>query len=74
MTRRRRGDLVAALDAAQAASDPEADAVVDDALDVDSADEAEASVEATDDEETLRGDESGEEPESHRTRRPSRPS
>ena len=42
-------DLVAALDAAAAASDPEADAVVADALDIDSADEAEASVEATDD-------------------------
>jgi len=57
-------DLVAALDAAQAASDPEADAVVADALDVDSADEAEASVEATDDEETaFESDESGDEPE-----------
>jgi transcriptional antiterminator NusG len=44
-------DLVAALDAVEAAADPEADAVVDDALDIDSVDEAEASVEATDDEE-----------------------
>ncbi len=57
-------DLVAALDAAAAASDPEADAVVADALDIDSADEAEASVEATDDEETaFESDESGDEPE-----------
>jgi transcriptional antiterminator NusG len=57
-------DLLAALDAAQAASDPEADAVVKDALDIDSADEAEASVEATDDEESaFEKDESGEEPE-----------
>jgi transcription termination/antitermination protein NusG len=44
-------DLVAALDAVEAAADPEADAMVDDALDIDSADEADASVEATDDEE-----------------------
>ena len=57
-------DLLAALDAAQAANDPEADAVVDDALDVDSADEAEASVEATDDEEdAVEADEAGGEPE-----------
>ena len=62
--------LDAALDAARAASDPEADAVVEDALDVDSADEAEASVEATDDEETAfesggsgESGESGDEPE-----------
>jgi transcriptional antiterminator NusG len=57
-------DLLAALDAAQAAIDPEADAVVADALDVDSADEAEASVEATDDEEAaFETDESGDEAE-----------
>ena len=43
-------DLTAALDAAQLAADPEADAVVEDALDVDSSDEADASVAATDDE------------------------
>jgi len=43
-------DLEAALDAVEAATDPEADAVVEDALDIDSADEAEAAVEATDDE------------------------
>ena len=57
-------DLLAALDAAQAASDPEADAVVADALDIDSADEAEASVEATDDEESaFEAEESDNEPE-----------
>ncbi len=43
-------DLDAALDAVALAADPEADAVVADALQVDSADEAEAAVEATDDE------------------------
>ena len=43
-------DLEAALDAIESAADPEADAVVNDALDIDSADEADASVEATDDE------------------------
>jgi transcription termination/antitermination protein NusG len=40
-----------ALDALQSASDPEADAVVDDALDVETADEAEAAAEAVEDEE-----------------------
>jgi transcriptional antiterminator NusG len=39
-------DLDAVLDAMAEASDPEADAVVDDALDIDSADEAEAAVDA----------------------------
>ncbi len=43
-------DLDAALSATEVAADPEADALVDDALDVDSVDEAEAAVEATDDE------------------------
>ncbi|MFT2690680.1 transcription termination/antitermination protein NusG [Clavibacter zhangzhiyongii] len=43
-------DLTAALDAMESVDDPEADAIVEDALDVDSADEAEAAVEATDDE------------------------
>ena len=42
--------LDAALDAVALAADPEADAVVADALEIDSADEAEAAVEATDDE------------------------
>ena len=42
--------LDAALDAVALAADPEADAVVADALEVDSSDEAEAAVEATDDE------------------------
>ena len=44
------GDLSGLLDALDAAVDPEADAVVEDALDIDSADEADASVAATDDE------------------------
>ncbi|WP_440695402.1 transcription termination/antitermination protein NusG [Clavibacter nebraskensis] len=43
-------DLTAALDAMESVEDPEADAIVEDALDIDSADEAEAAVEATDDE------------------------
>ena len=43
-------NLDAALDAVALAADPEADAAVADALEVDSADEAEAAVEATDDE------------------------
>ena len=45
--------LTELLDALDAAIDPEADAVVDDALDIDSPEEAEAAAEATDDEETL---------------------
>ena len=44
------GDLAGLLEALDAAIDPEADAIVDDALDIDSIDEAEAAVEATDDE------------------------
>jgi transcriptional antiterminator NusG len=44
-------DLDAVLDAMAEAADPEADAVVDDALEIDSADEAEAALEATEDEE-----------------------
>jgi transcriptional antiterminator NusG len=43
-------DLAALLAALDAATDPEADALVDDALDIDSADEAEASVAAATDE------------------------
>jgi transcriptional antiterminator NusG len=39
-----------ALDALEDSVDPEADAIVEDALDIDSADEAEAAAEATDDE------------------------
>ncbi|AYF98159.1 transcription termination/antitermination protein NusG [Protaetiibacter intestinalis] len=39
--------LESALDALEAASDPEADAIVDDALDIDSAEEAEAAFAAT---------------------------
>jgi transcriptional antiterminator NusG len=45
--------LTELLDALDAAADPEADAVVDDALDIDSAAEADAAVAATDDEETV---------------------
>ncbi|HEV7741528.1 MAG TPA: transcription termination/antitermination protein NusG [Pseudolysinimonas sp.] len=45
--------LTELLDALDAAQDPEADAVVDDALDIDSADEADAAVAATDDEEIV---------------------
>lgn len=43
-------DFEGLLDALEAAVDPEADAVVDDALDIDSADEADAAAEATHDE------------------------
>ncbi len=43
-------DLDGLLDALDAAIDPEADAIVDDALDIDSADEADAAAEATSDE------------------------
>ncbi|WP_395640454.1 transcription termination/antitermination protein NusG [Pseudolysinimonas sp.] len=45
------------LDALDAAADPEADAIVDDALDIDSADEADASVAATDDEADIEAEE-----------------
>ena len=44
-------NLEAALDAMEAAVDPEADVIVEDALDIDSADEAEAAAEAAEDEE-----------------------
>jgi transcription termination/antitermination protein NusG len=44
-------NLDAALDALAESSDPEADAIVNDALDVDTVDEAEAAVEAVEDEE-----------------------
>jgi transcriptional antiterminator NusG len=43
--------LESALDALEAASDPEADAIVDDALDIDSSEEADAAAAATEDEE-----------------------
>ena len=49
-------DLDAALDALAESTDPEADAIVEDALDIDSADEAEAAVEAVEDEEEIDGD------------------
>ena len=53
-------DLGAALDALTEASDPEADEVVNDALDVDSIEEADASVAATDDEAEVVADEDAE--------------
>jgi transcriptional antiterminator NusG len=51
------GDLAGLLEALDAAIDPEADAVVDDALTVDSIDEADAAVAATDDEEEIEEEE-----------------
>ncbi len=54
------GDLAGLLEALDAAIDPEADAIVDDALDIDSMDEADASVAATQDEAELEGDASAE--------------
>jgi transcriptional antiterminator NusG len=53
--------LESALDALESATDPEADAIVDDALDIDSADEADAAAAATEDEEET--DEEDSEPE-----------
>ncbi len=50
-------DLAGLLEALDAAMDPEADAAVDDALDIDSLDEADASVAATDDEAELDAEE-----------------
>ena len=50
-------NLDAALDALADSSDPDADALVDDALDIDSADEAEAAVEAVEDEKTVDAEE-----------------
>ncbi|KQO62298.1 antitermination protein NusG [Curtobacterium sp. Leaf261] len=46
-------DLDATLDALAESNDPEADAIVDDALEIDTADEAEAAVEAVEDEDEL---------------------
>ncbi|MDH6181965.1 transcriptional antiterminator NusG [Microbacteriaceae bacterium SG_E_30_P1] len=58
------GDLAGLLDALDAALDPEADALVDDALDIDSLEEADASVAATEDEAELEAEEEAkEEPE-----------
>lgn len=53
--------LTEALDALDAAQDPEADAIVDDALDIDSAEEAEAAAAATDDEEAVEAEQDGDE-------------
>jgi transcription termination/antitermination protein NusG len=47
------GDLAGLLEALDAALDPEADAIVDDALEIDSLDEADAAVAAGEDEEEL---------------------
>jgi len=55
-------DIAALLAALDAASDPEADAIVDDALDVDSADEADASVAAAEDEADIEAEEEAAEP------------
>jgi len=58
------GDLAGLIEALDAAMDPEADAVVDDALEIDSLDEANASVAATDDEADIEAEEeAAEEPE-----------
>jgi transcriptional antiterminator NusG len=53
------GDLAGLLEALDAAIDPKADAVVEDALDIDSADEANASVAATDDETDVNAEPAG---------------
>ena len=55
------GDLAGLLEALDAAMDPEADAIVDDALDIDSLDEADASVAATDDEADIEAEEAANE-------------
>jgi len=58
------GDLAGLLEALDAAIDPEADAIIDDALDIDSVDEADASVAATDDEADIEAEEeANEEPD-----------
>jgi transcriptional antiterminator NusG len=58
------GDMAGLLEALDAAMDPEADAIVDDALEIDSLDEANASVAATDDEADIEAEEeAAEEPE-----------
>jgi transcriptional antiterminator NusG len=55
-------DLDAALDALAESTDPEADAIVEDALDIDSADEAEAAAEAVEDEEEVDAEAEDEDP------------
>ena len=58
------GDLAGLLEALDAAIDPEADTIVDDALDIDSVDEADASVAATGDEADVEAEEeAAEEPD-----------
>ena len=58
------GDLAGLLEALDAAMDPQADAIVDDALEIESLDETDAAVAATDDEAELEAeDEAAEEPD-----------
>jgi len=54
-------DLTEALDSIEAAADPEADALIDEALEVDSIDEADAALAATDDEADIEAEEESEE-------------
>jgi transcription termination/antitermination protein NusG len=51
------GDLAGLLEALDAAVDPEADAIIDEALDVENLDDADASVAAVDDEESIEEEE-----------------
>jgi transcriptional antiterminator NusG len=55
------GDLAGLIEALDAAVDPEADAIVDDAIDIDSLDEAEASVAAVEDEADIEAEEAANE-------------
>ncbi|GAB3605232.1 hypothetical protein GCM10027413_06410 [Conyzicola nivalis] len=55
------GDLAGLIEALDAAIDPEADAIVDDAIDIDSLDEAEASVAAVEDEADIEAEEAANE-------------
>ncbi len=58
------GDLAGLLEALDAAMDPEADAIIDDALDIDSIDEADAALAATDEEAELEAaDHAGDKPD-----------
>ncbi|HEY4267175.1 MAG TPA: transcription termination/antitermination protein NusG [Galbitalea sp.] len=57
------GDMAGLLEALDAAIDPEVDAIVNDALEIDSIDEADAAVAATDDEEELEEEDEAAEPQ-----------
>jgi len=58
------GDLAGLIEALDAAIDPEADAIVDEAIDIDTLDEADASVAAVEDEADIEAEEAAnEEPE-----------